>query len=170
MNLLLREARLSDASLLNKLGVETYTHHFEQYWTHRAELDDFLLQEYSLQVIESSLADPSAGWYVVETSSPIGFVKVIWRSSMPGTALHGTFLNKLYLSEGATGKNYGKYIFNKIAEMAKEKGNDYLWLEVLKENTRARHFYEKQGMTFIRNNFHKTATQQVTVDVLGKPL
>ncbi|WP_226375836.1 GNAT family N-acetyltransferase [Pantoea stewartii] len=80
------------------------------------------------------------------------------------------FLTNFTFQKAQRGKTTVNIFFNKIAEMAKAKGNDYLWLEVLKENTRARHFYEKQGMTFIRNNFHKTATQQVTVDVLGKPL
>lgn len=170
MTLILRKARQSDALLLNELGVRTYTHHFEKYWTHREELDDFLLQEYSLQVIKRSLADPSAGWYIAETLTPVGFVKVTWQCQIPGTSRHGTLLNKLYLSEGTTGKSYGELIFNEVAEMAKEKGSDFLWLEVLKENTRARKFYEKQGMTFIRNNFFNTATQHVTLHVLGMNL
>ena len=170
MTLILREARHSDASLLNELGVRTYAQHFEKYWTHRDELDEFLKQEYSLQVIESSLNDPSAGWYIVETSAPIGFVKVIWRCNIPDTPIHGTLLKKLYLLEGTTGKNYGQLILNKVAEMAKERGSNFLWLEVLKENTRARRFYERQGMTFIRDNFCNTATQNVTVHVLGMNL
>jgi len=170
MTLILREARQCDVSLLSELGVSTYTHHFKQYWTHSEELDEFLNQEYSPQVIESSLADPSAGWYVVETSAPIGFVKVIWRCNIPGTSLNGTLLKKLYLSEGSTGKNYGQLIFNEVAEMAKERGSDFLWLEVLKKNTLARRFYERQGMTFIRDNFCNTATQNVTVHVLGMNL
>ncbi|WP_205951052.1 GNAT family N-acetyltransferase [Pantoea stewartii] len=170
MTLILREARQSDASLLSELGVSTYTHHFRQYWTHSEELDEFLNQEYSPQVIESSLADPSAGWYIIETSAPIGFVKVIWRCNIHGTPLHGTLLKKLYLSEGSTGKNYGQLIFDEVAEMAKERGSDFLWLEVLKENTRARKFYEIQGMTFIKDNFYSTATQDVTVHVLGMNL
>jgi len=170
MTLILREARQSDVSLLSELGVSTYTHHFKQYWTNREGLDEFLKQEYSLQVIESSITDPSAGWYVVETSAPIGFVKVIWRCNIPGTSLNGTLLKKLYLSEGSTGKNYGQLIFNEVAEMAKERGCDFLWLEVLKENTRARRFYERQGMSFIKDNFYNTATQDVTVHVLGMNL
>ncbi|MDH0053812.1 hypothetical protein [Pantoea ananatis] len=95
-------------------------------------MDEFLKQEYSQQVIESSLADPSAGWYIVETSAPIGFVKLVWRCSIPGTPLQGTLLKKLYLSEGSTGKNYGELIFNEVAEMAKERGSDFLWLEAHK--------------------------------------
>lgn len=170
MTLILREARQSDASLLNELGVRTYTHHFEKYWTHREELDDFLLQEYSLEVIKRSLADPSAGWYVAETSAPVGFVKVIWHCNIPETTLHGTLLKKLYLTEGTTGKSYGQLIFNEVAEMAKERGSDFLWLEVLKENTRARRFYERQGMTFIRDNFYNTASQDITVHILGMNL
>ncbi|ORM84294.1 alanine acetyltransferase [Pantoea deleyi] len=170
MTLILREARHSDASLLNELGVRTYTHHFEKYWTRREELDEFLLQEYSLQAIVSSLAEPSVNWYIAETLTPVGFVKVTWQCQIPGTSRQGTLLNKLYLSEGTTGKSYGQLIFNEVADMAKEKGSDFLWLEVLKENARARRFYEKQGMAYIRNNFFNTATQHVTLHVLGMSL
>ena len=97
-------------------------------------------------------------------------MKVIWQCNIPGSPLQGTLLKKLYLSEGTTGKNYGQLIFGEVAEMAKERGSNFLWLEVLKENTRARRFYERQGMTFIRDNFYKTATQNVTVHVLGMNL
>lgn len=38
MTLILREARHSDASLLNELGVRTYTQHFEQYWNRVKDL------------------------------------------------------------------------------------------------------------------------------------
>lgn len=123
-----------------------------------------------MQAIGSSLADPSVNWYLAETVTPVGFVKVTWQCQIPGTSHYGTLLNKLYFSEGTTGKSYGELIFNEIAEMAKERGSDFLWHEVLKENTRARKCYERQGMTFIKNVPYNIAIQHVTLHVLGKSI
>ena len=133
MTLILREARQCDVSLLSELGVSTYTHHFKQYWIHSEELEEFLNQEYSPQVIESSLADSSAGWYVVETSAPIGFVKVIWQCNIPGSPLQGTLLKKLYLSEGTTGKTTVNSYLVKWLRWRKKEGVTLCGLRFLKK-------------------------------------
>lgn len=170
MTFILRDAKQSEAALLNQLGIRLYTHHLQHYWDSKDEMNEYLQQEYSLHTIQHSLNDPAVSWYIVESSTPVGFLKVTWRCHIPGTRQEGTLLNKLYLSPDETGKNYGRQILDDIAEKARERGNDYLWLEVHEHNKRARQFYEKQGMVFIQDFFHKTSTSDVKVHILGKNL
>lgn len=170
MSLTLRPAKKSEVALLNELGINLYTQHLQQYWTSKEEMNDYLQQEYSLKTIQNSLADPSVSWYVVETTVPVGFLKVTWRCPVPGTNLEGTLLNKLYLSPNETGKNYGKLLFDEVALKARECGSKFLWLEVHEHNSRARNFYEKQGMIFIKHLIYKTPTSDVTVHILMKNL
>ncbi|WP_341271676.1 GNAT family N-acetyltransferase, partial [Enterobacter roggenkampii] len=65
-------------------------------------------------------------------------------------------LNKLYLDPAETGKHYGQDMFNKIIDMARSRGKNSLWLEVLEQNVGAYRFYQKQGMLCIKNVLFET--------------
>lgn len=78
-------------------------------------------------------------------------MKVTRDAMLPETDKRGVLLNKLYLDPAETGKHYGQDMFNKIIDMARSRGKDSLWLEVLEQNAGAYRFYQKQGMLCIKN-------------------
>lgn len=102
-------------------------------------------------VIEQSLTESHVSWFVAETDRPVGFMKVTWDAILPETDKRGVLLNKLYLDPAETGKHYGQDMFHKIIDMARSRGKDSLWLEVLEQNAGAYRFYQKQGMLCIKN-------------------
>ncbi|MEA9390144.1 GNAT family N-acetyltransferase [Acerihabitans sp. TG2] len=160
-------AQPDDSIVLNTLGCMIYRAHFEHLWVAKPELDAFLESEYSVPVLEKSLADPDVQWFVAQTDKPIGFAKLTWRSPLQDTAISGALLNKLYLSPQETGKNYGRLMFEKIVQVAQEHGESYLWLEVLEQNRRARKFYDSLGMRHIRNTTFTTPSQSSILHILG---
>ncbi|HHU0625556.1 TPA: N-acetyltransferase family protein [Enterobacter bugandensis] len=170
MTLSIREACLADLLQLNQLGYSIYRSHFRHMWISEAEMNEFLDAEYSCSTLEKGLQDSSASWYMAETSNPIGFAKVTWESIIPDTSISGVLLNKLYLKPTETGKNYGKVMFEKIVELAQNRGAKYLWLEVLEKNDRACRFYEKQGMQHIKDTVLKTNSQESTLKIMGVSL
>lgn len=157
----------TDSALLNKLGYSIYCEHFKHLWVSVLELNAYLHGEYSPPKLEHSLQDPGVCWYIVETDHPIGFAKLTWSSTIPDTNISGVQLNKIYLSQKETGKNYGKVVFDEIVNIAQQGGKRFLWLEVLKQNARARKFYENQGMRHIKDVTFETASQRSTLHVLG---
>lgn len=167
MTLQIREATPVDAMLLNALGYRIYRAHFEHLWESESELEAFLASEYSLDELEQSLKEQAVCWYVAETDRPIGFVKVTYESSIPDTNMSGMLLNKLYLDPANTRKGYGQVMFDTVKELARAKGKDFVWLEVLEQNERACNFYRKQGMTLIKNDYFKTASQQSVIRIMG---
>ena len=72
--------------------------------------------------------------------------------------MSGVLLNKLYLASGATGQNYGKQIFEQILSLARQRGERFLWLEVLEGNDRARKFYENLGLNYIKDIILQTTS------------
>ena len=55
-------------------------------------------------------------------------------------------LRSIYVLADCWGKGVGRSLFEKAAEVLKERGYAGFYLWVLKENERARRFYEKMGM------------------------
>lgn len=167
MSLHLRQATLVDLTLLNELGYDIYRAHFSHMWVSESEMNDFLDGEYSPSALEQSLKDHGVCWYVAETDRPVGFAKVTWSSTISDTEITGVLLNKLYLSPAQTGKRYGQLMFKKITELARERGKDFLWLEVLEQNESACKFYRRLGMRHIKDTVFKTASQQSILKIMG---
>lgn len=166
MTLKIRQATLADAQLLSELGCSIYRAHFTHMWVSEDELNAFLEGEYSRSALEQSLQDRSICWYVAETDRPVGFAKVTWESTIPDSKISGMQLNKLYLNPTETGKSYGHLMFETIKAFAREHKANRLWLEVLEQNERACHFYNKQGMKHIKNILFTTASQRSVLRIM----
>ena len=170
MTLRIRQATGADSTLLSELGYRIYPAHFQHLWVSDAEMTAFLDAEYAPSVIEQSLTESHVSWFVAETDRPVGFMKVTWEAMLPETDKRGVLLNKLYLDPAETGKHYGQDMFNKIIDMARSRGKDSLWLEVLEQNAGAYRFYQKQGMLCIKNVLFETASQQSILRIMGMSL
>ncbi|WP_333849820.1 GNAT family N-acetyltransferase [Leclercia sp.] len=170
MTLHLRQANLADARLLSELGDNIYRAHFTHLWNSELEMNHYLAGEYFLPVLEQSLQDHSVCWYVAETDRPMGFAKVTDESTIPDTDISGSLLNKLYFDAAETGKGYGQLMFETIKARARNTGAKFLWLEVLEQNERACHFYNKLGMEHIKSTLFTTASQQSVIRIMGLSL
>jgi len=167
MTVTIRPATLNDLPLLSQFAPQIYRHHFAYQWISDSELDEFLEAEYAESVLMADLSDPGVCWFVAHTDSLIGFAKLTWDSVIPDTDLSGVLLNKLYLDPNATGKQHGKILFEAMVQQAREREQTFFWLTVLEQNPRARKFYEKQGMQFIKEAVFKTESQQSTLHIMG---
>ncbi|WP_279048362.1 GNAT family N-acetyltransferase [Cedecea davisae] len=170
MPLIIRKAIPEDAPLISTLGATSYRYHFQKFWQSEDELQAFIEGEYSLPTLAKSLSDPDVGWFIAENKGAIGFAKISWDRSVPGRPFSGALLNKLYFAPGETGKGYGKALFDRAIELAKERNQNYFWLEVLEGNEGARNFYLSQGMSHLTSETFTSATQTSTLYILGKPL
>lgn len=167
MELKIRQATQADLMILSELGNNIYRAHFKPMWISESEMNDFLECEYALSALERSLKEYGVCWYLAETDRPIGFAKVTWECTIPDTEISGVLLNKLYLDPKETRKRYGRLMFDEITELARRRGKDFLWLEVLEQNERACKFYNKLGMRHIKDTVFKTTSQQSRIKIMG---
>lgn len=167
MALGIRRATSADSVLLNELGYRIYPAHFGHLWRSESELNEYLAGEYSLSVLEQSLKSQNIGWYIAETERPLGFAKLTWQAPIPDTDMGGVLLNKLYLSPTATGHRYGEAMFAHALDLARNRGEKWLWLEVLEQNEGARRFYKKRGMEDIKDIVFETASQQSVLKIMA---
>lgn len=168
--LTIRKAEITDAALLSEMGYTSYRHHFAPLWREPAELEVFLSQEYSPAVIQQSLQGEAGGWFIAQDVAPVGFAKVTWHSAVDEHGPSGTLLHKLYLLPGETRKGYGERLLAEIERLAQQRGETFIWLEVLDANPNAQRFYLRQGFTHLKDTTFRTASQQSTLHILGKSL
>ncbi|CAI8806752.1 GNAT family N-acetyltransferase [Kosakonia quasisacchari] len=168
--LTIRKAEITDTALLSEMGYASYRHHFAHLWREPAELEAFLRQQYASSAIQQSLQGEADGWFIAQDVAPVGFAKVTWHSAVDEHGPSGTLLHKLYLLPGETRKGYGEQLLAEIERLVQQRGETFIWLEVLDANPNAKRFYLRQGFTHLKDTQFCTASQQSTLHILGKPL
>lgn len=165
----IRQAVIADIELLHKMGIETYRYYFGALWESAAELEQFLDNDFSLSTLQQSLTDPDQRWWLaIEEDQPAGFAKVHHRQRLPQSQEQGTMMCKLYLQPHVKSRGLGTALFARAEHDAREQRQPCLWLTVLKGNTSAIGFYERQGMSIHCESAHITAAQTTELWVMKK--
>lgn len=167
MSINTRIAHPVDASLLRSLAFNIYPAHFRHMWLSEREMNTYLESEFSLSALNDGLRDPKVCWFLAQNDKPVGFAKLTWINTIPGTAISGVSLDRLYLAAEATGKHFGKEIFKEIVTAAQKQDKKFLWLSVREKNDRARKFYEASGMRHITDTEFRTESQISKLHIMG---
>lgn len=169
--LTLRAVTPDEIAALSNAGYSAYRYHFSAYWDSETELNAYLDNEYHPQVIAQSMENTGVSWFFICCGNTItGFCKLTENSPVSGKTYSGMLLNKLYFLPGETGKGYGSIAFSLAEDIARARGQAYLWLEVLENNTGARHFYQSQGMSVTGYLPFITEQQSSHLLIMEKPL
>ncbi|WP_395607272.1 GNAT family N-acetyltransferase [Pseudomonas sp. B22129] len=165
----IHKATEADLDALREVGCETYREHFSTIWT-RAGLENFLDQDFSLTALRQSLAAPERHlWLIVSDRSAqvVGFAKVNWATVVPVTGGTGAELQKIYFRQSAAGLGYGRQLLRFICEQAAQRGEQRVWLDVLKSNTKAHAFYEGFGFQRLGEIPFSTDLLEIGMRVMG---
>lgn len=131
---------------IQNIGTLTYRQHFNHLWSEQG-ITHFLAQDFSLESLEKSLSDLAQIWMLIENPQQIccGFAKLNLNKTEPNLNITGSELQKIYLLKDAIGKNNAALLMQSILEIACKNKQQFIYLEVLKNNLRAQHFYQKFG-------------------------
>jgi ribosomal protein S18 acetylase RimI-like enzyme len=143
----IREATNADIDTLREIGCETYREHFSTLWS-PAGLQGVLDPDFSASALGRSLDLPERQLWLMaadEHGKAVGFAKVNWSTPAPLTGDVGAELQKIYFLKSAAGMGYGKRLLQVIRDKAAQRGERWLWLDVLKTNAPAQRFYQTVG-------------------------
>jgi len=173
--LTIRIAEPGDRAVLERLGADTYRQHFTGIWS-PARLEAYIEAEYGAKALDASLARPDlAAWLIagLPDGTAIGFAKLNWDRALPvalgGATPHGSELQKIYFLAEQAGRGHGARLLAAIAAMAKARA-PLLWLDVLKSNTRARAFYERNGFQCVGEFPFATDLEEIGMWVMARRL
>ncbi|CEI52383.1 GNAT family N-acetyltransferase [Acinetobacter bereziniae] len=152
---------------LHHLGNITYRQHFSDIWTEQG-LQNFLNQDFSLENLSKSLADPQQIWILAENEHAqlIGYAKLNLNQYQPNLARMGAELQKIYLLKDVIGKHIAAHLMQYMIEIANQHHQAYIFLEVLKTNARAKKFYQKFAFTEQLSLDFKTDLYDIGMDLM----
>ncbi|NVZ69443.1 GNAT family N-acetyltransferase [Pseudomonas costantinii] len=168
----IREATKADLNALREVGCTTYREHFSTLWS-PAGMQQFLDQDFSPEALNQSLESSGRHLWLIalsESGSVVGFAKINWSVPAPLTGEVGAELQKIYFLKSAAGQGYGKRLLHFIRDLAAQRGERLLWLDVLKTNANARRFYEASGFKHIGEIPFNTDLAEIGMVVMGLTL
>ncbi|MEN8280090.1 GNAT family N-acetyltransferase [Acinetobacter gerneri] len=139
-------ASIEHLSALHQISSQTYRQHFSEIWTEQG-IQQFIQQQYSLENIQKSLQHPDHIWLLLQDDQQkiLGYAKLILNTFQPNLGIHATELEKIYVLEQALGQNIAAKLMQSVLEFAQNNAQQFIYLEVLKNNLRAQKFYQKFG-------------------------
>lgn len=152
-------------------GIQTYTDHFSEIWTQKG-LREYLTKHFHRVKVAEELRNSRDTEYLLleRNDMVVGLSKINYRSHIPHTAETGAELQKIYLLKGQTGSGLGKLLLNASLERAKAHHENTIWLDVLKTNSGARRFYEKNGFVVRGEQEMKTDIQEIGLYVMEREI
>lgn len=168
----IRKATTADIDTLREVGCQTYREHFSTVWS-PAGMQGFLEQDFSSSALRQSLELPGRHMWLIacdDQGKAVGFAKVNGAVPAPLTGEVGAELQKIYLLKSAAGLGYGKQLLRCVRDEVAQRGEQLLWLDVLKTNVSAQGFYEAFGFRRIGEIPFSTDLADIGMVVMGLEL
>lgn len=177
LDIVIRDATLSDSSQISQLGTKTYRETF-QASVPPEDLQIYLDEVFSHAAIQAELADATKHFLVACCGMQIlGFAQLTEGTSEPClSSLHTNAendlieLQRLYLEAMAQGFGLGRKLILEAESRARMLGYAKIWLGVWEGNVRARRVYEKSGYKQIGEHEFVSGTCVQTDLILWKEL
>lgn len=146
MDILIRKAGVTDASLLAALGAQTFHDAFASY--NKAEdMDAYMRTSFTEKKLLDEIRAPRAEFYIAyKDGEPLGFAKT---GEQPPPDEIAAFkcreLERIYVLKDYQSLKVGEKLLTHCIEKAKTEDYDILWLGVWEHNPRAIAFYQRFG-------------------------
>ena len=159
----IRRAEPGDAVTIALLGRITFAETFGHlFLAHPGDLRAYLDATFDVAKIERSLGKPeNVYWLALRRRLPVGFAKLKHPSPLPARQPEQTAaqLQKIYVLQEFLAHGIGRDLLDPVMQAASACA-PVLWLDVLRENDRAIHFYEKHGFAVIGEDTHTIGAQR----------
>lgn len=141
-----RKCTIEDLHTLHEIGCETYIDSFKHLNTPE-NMESYLQKSFNSEQLEKELSNVSSTFLFLYVNEELaGYLKVnVDEAQTYITDSHSLEIQRIYLRKNFQGKGLGKFLLNKVLEIAKIRNKTSIWLEVLEKNKEAIKFYEKMG-------------------------
>lgn len=162
MDLEIRIADPKDAEIVALLGRitfrETFGHLFEH---HQDYLRSYLDRTFAVEKIRRSLGNPrNRYWLAFLAGLPSAYAKLKFPSpTTPIASDQAGQLQKIYVLREFVGQGIGNPLLAAVLSHASSRKVEVVWLDVLKQNTRAVRFYQRAGFTLLGDHAYTIGSQ-----------
>jgi len=172
MSIQIIQANSSHTPLISGIGRSSFHDAFSRLFRVPQDLEHYLDYTYGEEKIARSLARENNVYFLaLDGTKAVGFAKLkkhslasqidsVWQSE----------LQKIYVLPGAQGTGVGKALMQGVLKLMEQVQPEYLWLDVIIENDKARRFYEKTGFTRHGDHYFTIGSQEWKYDLMKMPI
>lgn len=157
----IKKISLNDLLALQHIGRQTF---YETFSDSNSEenMVNYLNENFSEDKLIAELTNSNSEFYfALQGNTVIGYLKLNYGHAQ--TELKGADsleIERIYVVKAFNGKQVGPLLFTKALEIARLKKLHYIWLGVWEKNTRAIHFYKKNGFVEFDKHIFKLGEEE----------
>jgi len=142
----IQKTALNEIEALQAISRLTFYETFAEVNTEE-NMSSYLENDLSLECLSEELNNPNSEFYFAFFENEvIGYLKINFESAQKEQKTANSLeIERIYVLKEFHGKNIGQLLLEHAFQIAKEKGNENVWLGVWEENKRAIRFYQKNG-------------------------
>ncbi len=167
-DLQIQKVTIAEIEQLQKIGKKTFCETFSAE-NSEENMRKYLEEGFSLEKLSEELRHPNSEFYFAcHNNTMVGYLKI--NSGNSQTELKDTNaleIERIYVLKEFHGKNVGQQLYEKAVNIAKEQNAEYVWLGVWEKNTRAIHFYKKNGFAEFDKHIFRLGNDEQT-DIMMK--
>jgi ribosomal protein S18 acetylase RimI-like enzyme len=145
-NIYIAQADSSQAGLIAELARKTFIETYGDL-SNPDNLQLYVDSHFTPEQIASELANPAFRFYIAWiNNTAVGFTKIRKDRQPKGiTGKKCMEIERIYVLQEFQGFSIGKELMKLVKQIAKEEGDQVIWLQVWQQNEKAIQFYRKSG-------------------------
>ena len=171
-DLVIRQANVSDAALLTRIGLQSFCEAFEKD-NNPDDFKTYIDEAFTEDQLASDLSEPGSIFYIAYShGEPAGYARIRKSTEVndqfPGKQV--IELHRLYALNRYIGRGIGKALMNHCLGEAKAQGCEIVWLGVWEHNLHAQGFYKNFGFEKFSSHVFMVGNDPQTDYLLKKDL
>lgn len=172
MNLNIERISISEVEKLSEVATRAYFDHYRHLWYDEGEW--YAHKCFNVSQLTEELTDSkNLFFFAVLDGKHVGFLKLRPENQLAGQDGNGFEVERIYLTNEATGRGVGRALMEFAIEMARQQNKDYVWLKAMDSSQNAIRFYESLGFEICgtsRLNFEQMKTEYLGMVAMRKNL
>jgi len=164
--IIVKQASTTDLNILINLSKETFIETYADKNT-EANTQKFLQDSFNETKLGNELINPDSLFFIVwDDEIAVGYLKLnVGYAQTEPQGDDALEIERIYVKNSHQGKNIGRLLYEKAAEVAGRHHKTWIWLGVWERNPKAKGFYERLG--FVAFNSHLFVVgDEVQTDIL----
>jgi diamine N-acetyltransferase len=168
MNIVIREARLSDAQNLAALSIQVWLHTYAKAGV-RDVFSRYVFTEFTAERFAGEIESRERQLFVAEVQNHlVGYVLLYLEAECPIRHIARPEIKTLYVQEHFAGRGAGSALLDRSVEICKSRNHGQVWLMVNQQNLPAYSFYERKLFQKIGTIDFELESERHANDVLVK--
>lgn len=172
MNMRIEKIKPDEVEKLSKIATQAYFDHYRHLWYDKGEWYAHKCFN-TIQLAEELSDTKNEFFFVILDERLVGFLKIRPENQLFEQEGNGFEVERIYLTNEATGRGVGRQLMKFAIEMAIQKNKDYVWLKAMDSSQNAIRFYESLGFEICgtsRLDFEQMKTEYLGMVAMKKNL